>query len=205
MKLPNFFHEIVAVLDRTIPDPHIPLDFSDPYSLLIAVVLSAQCTDKRVNEVMPELLKHGKTPAEIASLGVDKVTEIIKPCGLYTRKAPAIIKISETLRDQFDGQVPSDRKALEALPCVGRKTANVVLSHAFGIPAFPVDTHILRLSARWNWSHGKTADAVEKDLCKLFPPEEWLKRHLQLILFGRTYCKATGHKPESCPACALLL
>lgn len=205
MRKPKHFKEIVAVLDKYFPDPQIPLDFLDPYTLLIAVVLSAQCTDKRVNEVMPELLKYGTTPDKIAALGVDKVTEIIKPCGLYKRKAPAIIKISETLRDTYGGKVPCEREALEALPSVGRKTANVVLSHAFGIPAFPVDTHILRLSARWGWSAGKTADAVEKDLCQLFAPDEWMRRHLQLILFGRNYCKATGHKPENCPACACLI
>lgn len=204
MRKPKHFAEIVRVLDEYVPDPRIPLDFDDPFSLLIAVVLSAQCTDKRVNEVMPSLLSLGSKPSEIASHSVEEITEIIKPCGLYTRKAPAILKISETLRDYYDDAVPSDRKALEALPCVGRKTANVVLSHAFGIPAFPVDTHILRLSARWHWSEGKTADAVERDLCQLFPPDEWLRRHLQLILFGRTWCKATGHKSESCPACSLL-
>ena len=205
MRKPKHFKEIVAVLDKYFPDPQIPLDFLDPYTLLIAVVLSAQCTDKRVNEVMPELLKYGTTPDRIAALGIEKVTEIIKPCGLYKRKAPAIVKISEILRDTYGGKVPCEREALESLPNVGRKTANVVLSHAFGIPAFPVDTHILRLSARWGWSSGKTANAVEEDLCQLFAPEEWMRRHLQLILFGRTYCKATGHKPEDCPACARLI
>ena len=203
-QLPPHFDEIVAVLDKYYPSPEIPLNFDDPFSLLIAVVLSAQCTDKRVNEVMPVLLAKGRTPAEIAALGVDCVTEIIRPCGLYTRKAPAIIKISEILRDQYQGRVPENREDLESLPCVGRKTANVILSHAFGIPAFPVDTHILRLSGRWGWSAAKTADGVERDLCGLFPPDEWMKRHLQLILFGRNYCKATGHKTDQCPACSLL-
>ncbi len=205
MRKPKHFNEIVAVLDTYVPDPKIPLNFSDPFSLLIAVILSAQCTDKRVNEVMPELLKRGTTPAQIAALSVEDISAIIKPCGLYTRKAPAILQISQTLRDQFDGQVPNTREALEALPCVGRKTANVVLSHAFGIPAFPVDTHILRLSQRWSWSLAKTADAVERDLCALFPDTEWMRRHLQLILFGRTWCKATGHHAETCPACQLLI
>lgn len=205
MRKPKHFNEIVAVLDTYVPDPKIPLNFSDPFSLLIAVILSAQCTDKRVNEVMPELLKRGTTPAQIATLSVEDISAIIKPCGLYTRKAPAILQISQTLRDQFDGQVPNTREALEALPCVGRKTANVVLSHAFGIPAFPVDTHILRLSQRWSWSLAKTADAVERDLCALFPDTEWMRRHLQLILFGRTWCKATGHHAETCPACQLLI
>lgn len=204
IKKPKHFQDIVDVLERYIPDPQIPLHFEDPFSLLVAVVLSAQCTDKRVNEVMPELLKLGRTPAEIAALTIEQITEVIRPCGLFTRKAPAIRRISEILRDTYDGQVPHDRQALESLPCVGRKTANVILSHAFGEPAFPVDTHILRLSKRWGWSQANTADGVEKDLCQLFPPQEWMRRHLQLILFGRTWCKATGHQPEKCPACALL-
>lgn len=204
MRKPKHFQEIVKILDTYIPDPKIPLDFEDPFSLLIAVILSAQCTDKRVNEVMPRLLSLAKTPAQMAELTVEQITDIIRPCGLFTRKAPAIHTISEILRDQYNGCVPQTREDLERLPCVGRKTANVILSHAFGIPAFPVDTHILRLSHRWGWSQAKMADGVEKDLCDLFIPQEWMRRHLQLILFGRTWCKATGHKVDLCPACSVL-
>lgn len=205
MRKPKHFCEIVRVLDTYVPDPQIPLQFEDPFSLLVAVILSAQCTDKRVNEVMPALLRRAKTPSEVAAMRVAEITEIIRPCGLYTRKAQAIHDLSEILRDEYGGEVPQTREALERLPCVGRKTASVVLSHAFGVPAFPVDTHILRLSGRWGWSSAKTADGVEKDLCQLFAPEVWLRRHLQLILFGRTWCKATGHNPEACPACVCLL
>lgn len=196
--------KIIALLDALYPDPPIPLDFTNAYTLLVAVVLSAQCTDKRVNEVTPGLWVYGTSPEQIAALGREKIEEIIKPCGLYARKSQAILELSEILVRKHHGQVPSCRVELESLPGVGRKTANVILSHVFGIPAFPVDTHIHRLANRWGWSSGKTPEAVEKDLCAMFPEEEWTKRHLQIILFGRNYCKAKGHDPKQCPACCLL-
>ncbi|MBO5753566.1 MAG: endonuclease III [Proteobacteria bacterium] len=196
--------KIIAILDELYPNPPIPLDFTNAYTLLVAVVLSAQCTDKRVNEVTPSLWAYGTTPDIIAALGREKIEEIIKPCGLYTRKSQAILELSEILVQKYDGQVPHNRHELEALPGVGRKTANVILSHVFDIPAFPVDTHIHRLANRWGWSKGKTPDAVERDLCAMFPETEWTKRHLQIILFGRNYCKAKGHDDTLCPACRLL-
>jgi endonuclease-3 len=199
------FEEICEILDRCFPDPQIPLHFVNAYTLLVAVVLSAQCTDKRVNEVTPELWKYGTTPAEIAALGREKIEEIIKPCGLYTRKSQSIFELSQILDTQYHGQVPCERKELESLPGVGRKTANVILSHVFKIPAFAVDTHIMRLAKRWGWSKASTPEGVERDLCALFPESEWEKRHLQLIYFGRTYCKATGHDSNQCPVCSLLM
>ncbi|MBQ9816033.1 MAG: endonuclease III [Proteobacteria bacterium] len=202
---PPHFAEICSILDQFFPNPAIPLQFMDGYTLLVAVVLSAQCTDKRVNEVTPELWKYGTTPAEIAALGREKIEEIIKPCGLYTRKSQSIFELSQILDTQYHGQVPCERKALESLPGVGRKTANVILSHVFKIPAFAVDTHIMRLAGRWGWSKASTPEGVERDLCALFPESEWEKRHLQLIYFGRTYCKATGHDSNRCPVCSLLM
>ena len=204
MKKPAHFSEICHVLDEYYPNPEIPLSFSNAYTLLIAVVLSAQCTDKRVNQVTPELWKHGTSPSDIVSLGVDGIAEIIKPCGLYMRKAQAVYDLSVKIHQDYQDVVPSERKWLESLPGVGRKTANVILSHVFKIPAFPVDTHIFRLAHRWGWSEGSTPDKVEQDLCKLFPESEWEKRHLQLIYFGRNYCKAKGHDDSACPVCRLM-
>ena len=204
MKETASFDQICQILDEYYPNPPIPLTFSNAYTLLVAVVLSAQCTDKRVNEVTPELWKHGTKPENIVELGTKKIEQIIKPCGLYTRKAQSIFELSKILVEQFDGEVPQEREALQALPGVGRKTANVILSHVFNIPAFPVDTHILRLANRWGWSKASTPDGVEKDLCALFPPESWILRHLQMIYFGRNYCKAKGHDPAQCPACMWL-
>ena len=179
---------ISETLDELLPNPPIPLDYSDPYTLLVAVVLSAQCTDLRVNQVTKELYKKAKTPKAMVKLGVEKITEIIKPCGLSTTKGKNIFNLSKIL--------------LEALPGVGHKTASVMMIHAFKIPAFPVDTHIHRLAKRWGLSDGSSVEQTEKDLKKIFPENEWEKRHLQIILFGRTYCKALGHKPENCPICS---
>ena len=198
------FKKICHILDKFYPNPEIPLAFTDAYTLLVAVVLSAQCTDKRVNEVTPELWKYGTKPSDIAALGVEKITDIIKPCGLYTRKAQSIYEISRIIHDEYHDIIPSERKLLESLPGVGRKTANVILSHVFKIPAFPVDTHIFRLAHRWGWSDGNTPDKVEQDLCRLFPENEWEKRHLQMIYFGRNYCKAKGHMIDQCPVCYLI-
>lgn len=204
MTKPKAFDDICRVLDETYPSPPIPLLFTDAYTLLVAVVLSAQCTDRRVNEVTPELWKYGTRPADIAALGADKIAQIIKPCGLYARKSQNIYELSRTIDEVYHGVVPSEREKLEALPGVGRKTANVILSHVFDIPAFAVDTHVMRLAKRWGWSEASTPEGVERDLCALFPESEWTKRHLQMIYFGRNICKAKGHDERSCPACVLL-
>ena len=204
MKKPAHFKQICKILDDYYPNPEIPLRFADAYTLLVAVVLSAQCTDKRVNEVTPELWKYGTKPSDIAALGPDRIEKIIKPCGLYTRKAHSIFELSKIIHEQYHDIVPSEREKLESLPGVGRKTANVILSHVFKIPAFPVDTHIFRLARRWGWSEGNTPEKIEQDLCRLFPESEWEKRHLQMIYFGRNYCKAKGHDETQCPVCMLL-
>lgn len=193
---------ICKTLDELLPNPPIPLDYSDPYTLLVAVVLSAQCTDLRVNQVTKELYKNAKTPKAMVKLGVEKITEIIKPCGLSTTKGKNIFNLSKILVEKYDSVVPQTFEDLEALPGVGHKTASVMMIHAFKIPAFPVDTHIHRLAKRWGLSDGSSVEQTEKDLKKIFPENEWEKRHLQIILFGRTYCKALGHKPENCPICS---
>ena len=195
---------ICKTLDELYPNPPIPLDYFDPYTLLVAVVLSAQCTDARVNIVTKELYKKAKTPAAMVKLGVEKITEIIKPCGLSTTKGKNIYSLSKILVDEYGGEVPRTFEELEALPGVGHKTASVMMIHAFKVPAFPVDTHIHRLAKRWGLSDGSSVEQTEKDLKKIFPESEWEKRHLQIILFGRTYCKALGHKPEQCPICSKL-
>ncbi|MBR5413578.1 MAG: endonuclease III [Fibrobacter sp.] len=195
---------ICKTLDELYPNPPIPLDYFDPYTLLVAVVLSAQCTDARVNIVTKELYKKAKTPTAMVKLGVEKITEIIKPCGLSTTKGKNIYSLSKILVDEYGGEVPRTFEELEALPGVGHKTASVMMIHAFKVPAFPVDTHIHRLAKRWGLSDGSSVEQTEKDLKKIFPESEWEKRHLQIILFGRTYCKALGHKPESCPICSVI-
>ena len=191
-------------LDELFPDPPIPLDYNDAYTLLVAVVLSAQCTDARVNIVTKELYKKAKTPAAMVKLGIEKITEIIKPCGLSTTKGKNIYSLSKILAEKYGGEVPRTFEELEALPGVGHKTASVMMIHAFKIPAFPVDTHIHRLAKRWGLSDGSSVEQTEKDLKKIFPESEWEKRHLQIILFGRTYCKALGHKIEQCPICSVI-
>ena len=195
---------ISKTLDELFPNPPIPLDYSDPYTLLVAVVLSAQCTDARVNIVIKELYKKAKTPKAMVKLGVEKITEIIKPCGLSTTKGKNIFNLSKILVEKYDSEIPRTFEELEALPGVGHKIASVMMIHAFKIPAFPVDTHIHRLAKRWGLSDGSSVEQTEKDLKKIFPENEWEKRHLQIILFGRTYCKAMGHKPEQCPICSKL-
>ena len=195
---------ISKTLDKLFPDPPIPLRFEDPYTLLVAVVLSAQCTDARVNLVTAELYRKANTPAAMVQLGIEKITEIIKPCGLSKTKGKNIFNLSKILVENFGGEVPRTFEELESLPGVGHKTASVVMSHAFKVPAFPVDTHIHRLAKRWGLSSGKSVEQTEKDLKKAFPENEWEKRHLQIIYFGRTYCKALGHKPEECPICGTI-
>ena len=195
---------ISETLDELYPDPPIPLDYSDPYTLLVAVVLSAQCTDLRVNQVTKELYKKAKTPAAMVRLGVERIAEIIKPCGFFNTKSKNIYNLSKTLVEKYGGEVPHTFEELEALPGVGHKTASVMMIHAFKVPAFPVDTHIHRLAKRWGLSDGSSVEQTEADLKKIFPKEEWEKRHLQIIYFGRTYCKAMGHKPEKCPICKVV-
>ena len=195
---------ISKTLDELFPDPPIPLNFEDPYTLLVAVVLSAQCTDIRVNLVTAELYKKAKTPKAMVKLGIDGIAQIIKPCGLSATKSRNIFNLSKILDEKFGGQVPRTFEELETLPGVGHKTASVVMSHAFKVPAFPVDTHIHRLAKRWGLSNGTSVEQTEKDLKKTFPENEWEKRHLQIIYFGRTYCKAIGHKPEECPICNVI-
>ena len=188
-------------LDELFPNPPIPLDYTSAYTMLVAVVLSAQCTDIRVNQVTKVLFKAADTPKKMVKLGVERIAEIIKPCGFFNTKSVNIYNLSKTLVEKYDGEVPRTFEELEALPGVGHKTASVMMIHAFKVPAFPVDTHIHRLAKRWGLSDGSSVEQTEADLKKIFPKEEWEKRHLQIIYFGRTYCKAMGHKPESCPIC----
>jgi endonuclease-3 len=195
---------ISNTLDELLPNPPIPLDYTSPFTLLVAVVLSAQCTDIRVNQVTKILYKKAKTPAAMVKLGVEKIAEIIKPCGFFNTKSKNIYNLSKTLVEKYDGEVPRTFEELEALPGVGHKTASVMMIHAFKTPAFPVDTHIHRLAKRWGLSDGSSVEQTEADLKKIFPKEEWEKRHLQIIYFGRTYCKAMGHKPENCPICKVV-
>lgn len=185
---------IVEELERLYPDTPIPLDHTDSYTLLIAVLLSAQCTDKRVNEITPLLFKRANNPFDMVKLSVDEIREIIRPCGLSPRKSQAIFTLSEMLIDKYGGEVPESFEALEELPGVGHKTASVVMSQAFGVPAFPVDTHIHRLLTRWGITTGKNVDQTEKDAKRLFPEELWNKLHLQIIFYGREYSPARSPK-----------
>jgi endonuclease-3 len=193
---------IALMLEELYPETPIPLDHQDPYTLLIAVLLSAQCTDERVNKVTPHLFALADNPADMASVTVEQIKEIIRPCGLSPRKSKAIYDLSHILLDKYQGEVPQDMGLLEELPGVGHKTASVVMSQAFGVPAFPVDTHIHRLAYRWTLSTGKNVEKTEKDLKRLFPRETWNKLHLQIIFFGREYCPARGHDPKVCPICS---
>ena len=204
MKRADKIKFISETLDELYPNPPIPLDYSDPYTLLVAVVLSAQCTDVRVNQVTKILYKKAKTPEAMVKLGEDRIAEIIKPCGFFNTKSKNIFNLSKILAEKYGGQIPRTFEELEALPGVGHKTASVMMIHAFKTPAFPVDTHIHRLARRWGLSDGSSVEQTEKDLKKIFPESEWEKRHLQIILFGRTYCKALSHKPEKCPICSIV-
>lgn len=189
-------------LDSFFPETPIPLDHSDPYSLLIAVLLSAQCTDERVNKVTPHLFKLADNPFDMVRLTVPEIRAIVLPCGLSENKSKAIHRLSEILIEKYHGEVPQTFEALEELPGVGHKTASVVMSQAFGVPAFPVDTHIHRLAVRWKLTSGKNVVETEKDLKALFPRESWNKLHLQIIFYGRKYCPARGHVVENCPICS---
>lgn len=191
-------------LDELFPAPPIPLNYTNAFTMLVAVVLSAQCTDIRVNQVTAILFKKADTPQKMIKLGVERIAEIIKPCGFFNTKSVNIFKLSQALVEKFGGEVPHTFEELETLPGVGHKTASVIMSHIFKQPAFPVDTHIHRLAERWGLSDGSSVEQTEADLKKAFPPEEWEKRHLQIIYFGRTYCKARGHKKEECPICSIV-
>ena len=193
--------KIGQILEELYPRPPIPLDHKDPFTLLIAVLLSAQTTDKKVNEVTPQLFADGPDPAAMAALSVETIRNHIRQIGLAPTKAKNIKATATLLLERHDGVVPADLDALEALPGVGHKTASVVMSQAFGVPAFPVDTHIHRLADRWRLSDGSTVQRTEADLKRLFPPETWNRRHLQIIYFGREYCPARGHDLSQCPIC----
>ncbi len=202
MKRAEKAERVGAILDRLYPEPAVPLDHVDPYTLLVAVLLSAQCTDVRVNQVAPKLFAVADTPAEMAQLPVRRIESIIRPCGLAPAKAKAIRTLSQMLVDQHGGEVPQSFDALEALPGVGHKTASVVMTQAFGEPAFPVDTHIHRLAGRWGLSKARNVVETERDLKALYPPERWGDRHLQIIYFGREHCPARAHDLRSCPICS---
>ncbi len=185
---------IQTELERLFPETPVPLDHSDPFTLLIAVLLSAQCTDERVNKITPHLFAKAKTPQEMVQLSIEEIKEIIRPCGLSPAKSKAIHRLSELLLEHHMGGVPNAFEALEALPGVGHKTASVVMSQAFGVPAFPVDTHIHRLLTRWGLTSGKSVVQTERDAKALFPKEAWNKLHLQIIFYGRAYSPARNPK-----------
>jgi len=194
----DLIHQRLAEL---YPETPVPLDHSDPYTLLIAVLLSAQCTDERVNKVTPALFKLADSPQKMAKVPVEKIREIIKPCGLSPRKSKAISELSQILLDEHAGEVPATFEALEALPGVGHKTASVVMAQAFGVPAFPVDTHIHRLAQRWGLTSGRNVKQTEIDLKKIFPEEAWNQLHLRIIFYGREYCTARGCDGTVCELC----
>lgn len=183
-------------LDKIYPETPVPLDHTDAFTLLIAVLLSAQCTDERVNQITPHLFKRANNPYDMIKLSVEEIREIIKPCGLSPRKSQAIFELSHILINKHNGEVPESFEDLEELPGVGHKTASVVMSQAFGVPAFPVDTHIHRLLTRWGITSGKNVEQTEKDAKKLFPREHWNKLHLQIIFYGRSHSPARSPKFE---------
>lgn len=195
---------IQEVLDNCFPSPDIPLIHRDPYTLLIAVLLSAQCTDVRVNTITPKLFNLADTPEKMILCDVKTIEDIIRPCGLAPRKAKAIWQLSKIIVEKHHSKVPESFAALEELPGVGHKTASVVMAQAFGVPAFPVDTHIHRCAKRWGLSKAKTVEETENDLKKLFPKKDWIRLHLQIIYFARQYCQARTHHAEKCPICSKL-
>lgn len=194
---------IMTILEEKFPQTPIPLDHKDPYTLLVAVVLSAQCTDERVNQITPALFELADNPFDMQRQDVERIKEIIRPCGLSPAKSKAIHGLSVQLVEKHDGQVPQSFEELEALPGVGHKTASVVMSQAFGVPAFPIDTHIHRLAYRWNLSKGTNVVQTERDLKSCIPEAKWNKAHLQIIFAGRSFCKARGHEPSECPICSI--
>ena len=194
---------VQKILNKFFPHPEVSLHHQDPYTLLIATLLSAQCTDARVNQITPLLFKKAPTPQKMVKLTIPAIKALIHSCGLSNSKAKAIWHLSKQLIKDHGGKVPHTFEELEELPGVGHKTASVVLSQALNIPAFPVDTHIHRCAKRWKLSSGKNVTQTEKDLKKLFPKRSWTKLHLQMIYFARTYCTARGHEPSTCPICSL--
>ena len=202
MKRADKARRIRRILDDVYPEVKIPLEHRDPYTLLISVLLSAQCTDVKVNQITPILFARAATPEAMVKLPVAEIQRVIRPCGLSPAKAKAIAGLSRILIEQHGGRVPADFEALEALPGVGHKTASVVMAQAFGRPAFPVDTHIHRLAARWGLSNGRSVEQTERDLKRLFPPLAWGRLHLQIILFGRQHCPARGHDLAGCRICS---
>lgn len=204
MQKKQWAHQIQSILNHYFPDPGIPLDCKDNYTLLIAVLLSAQCTDARVNMVTPILFAKADSPEKMVCLDVKEIEDIIRPCGLAPKKARAIWGLSKILIEKHQGKVPKTFEKLEELPGVGHKTASVLMAHAFNIPAFPIDTHIHRCAKRWGLSSGKSVVQTEKDLKKLFPSKTWIKLHLQIIYFARKFCKAKAHVIENCPICSLI-
>ena len=193
---------IVNKLEALYPNPQIPLDHKDAYTMLISVLLSAQCTDKRVNLTTPALFAKADTPKKMVKLEVEEIADIIRPCGLAPAKSKAIHRLSEILLEKHKGEVPDTFEDLEYLPGVGHKTASVVMSQVFGVPAFPVDTHIHRLMHRWKLTNGKSVEQTERDAKRLFAENLWNKLHLQIIFFGREYCPARGHDELICPICS---
>ena len=202
MKKADKISLILETLQALYPEPEIPLNSSSPFTHLVAVLLSAQCTDARVNTVTPTLFEQANTASKMTEISVHTIADIIRPCGLAPRKSKAIADLSQIIVDRYDGQVPADMAALESLPGVGHKTAQVVMAQCFGLPTFPVDTHIHRLIYRWGLSNGKSVEQTERDCKRLFPEERWNDLHLQIIYFGRQYCPARGHTWSTCPLCS---
>ena len=192
---------ILETLYKLYPETPVPLDNKDNYTLLIAVLLSAQCTDERVNKVTPALFQLADNPFDMQHVPIDEIYQIVRPCGLAPQKSSAISTLSKILVDRFNGEVPSDLKSLESLPGVGHKTASVVMSQGFGYPAFPVDTHIHRLAQRWGLTKGKNVVQTERDLKMLFPKDRWNQLHLQIIFYGREFCSARGCDGRVCKIC----
>jgi endonuclease-3 len=195
---------VAKKLAKLYPTTSVPLDHTDPYTLLVAVLLSAQCTDKKVNEITPLLFAKARTPQQMVKLRVEQIQDIIRPCGLSPMKSKGIHGLSRIILEEHGGQVPADMAALERMPGVGHKTASVVMAQAFGVPAFPVDTHIHRLAWRWTLSTGQSVERTEADLKKLFPENTWNDLHLRIIYFGREHCPAKGHDPRTCPICSVI-
>jgi endonuclease-3 len=195
---------ILDTLEQYYPETPIPLNHTDPYTLLVSVLLSAQCTDERVNQITPHLFAKANNPADMLKLSVEEIQQIIRPCGLSPMKSKGIYGLSQMIMELHNGEVPASFEALEAMPAVGHKTASVVMSQAFGVPAFPVDTHIHRLAYRWRLSAAKSVEETERDLKRLIPKDRWNKAHLQIIFMGREFCPARGHIIEKCPICSVL-
>ncbi len=204
MKRREKAEQIARILQALYPNPPISLDHRDSYTLLVAVLLSAQCTDERVNKVTPALFEEADTPKKMVEVGVERIQKLVETCGLAPTKARNIWRLSQQLVEKHEGVVPDTFEELEALPGIGHKSASVVMAQAFGKPAFPVDTHIHRCAKRWGLSSGKSVEQTEKDLKRLYPEEVWRDLHLQIIYFAREHCPAKGHDPSKCLICSWL-